>query len=481
MLLRQTFLYLPAQILGPFSQMAAAFIWTHFLEPADLGAYALIWGVQEFVSLGALYWWSSWVLRYANTLDADGRGALDRMEMAVQLCLIPGQALAALGAIWIVFGTMPTLSLAMATVFFTLTRNVSVHFADRARAQFEPLAYTILQASQSTFGLIFGIAAVIFIRPDADALLWSYTAAQALGLLIALPMMRMRYVVPQLSRDLLRRALAYGLPLLIASLLVWTASHGLRFIVQFMEGPVAVGLVSVGWWLGMRLTMFASLLVAVAAFPIAVERVRNEGAAGAAQQMADNGALLLGLLAPSVAGLILFAGPITDMLIAEPYREVTRAVLPFAIVAGAMRNFKNHATDQCFMLFERTQLNILSTAVEASLTIVFCVIGLHWYGLTGAVAGCAAAAVLAGAFSFGLARWTFGYFLRWSDILRIGIATAAMAMALLVLVTPASIAGLAAEIAAGAIVYLGVAASLYPAQSRGFAGALMRRASARSA
>ena len=39
MLLRQTILYLPAQIIGPLAQMAATIVWTYWLQPEALGAY----------------------------------------------------------------------------------------------------------------------------------------------------------------------------------------------------------------------------------------------------------------------------------------------------------------------------------------------------------------------------------------------------------------------------------------------------------
>jgi O-antigen/teichoic acid export membrane protein len=47
MLLRQTILYLPAQFVGPLAQFVSVILWTYFLSPEELGAFALITAAQE--------------------------------------------------------------------------------------------------------------------------------------------------------------------------------------------------------------------------------------------------------------------------------------------------------------------------------------------------------------------------------------------------------------------------------------------------
>ena len=54
MLLRQTLLYLPAQVLGPIFQLISAFAWTHFLAPGEMGVFALVSAAQELAFAAAL-------------------------------------------------------------------------------------------------------------------------------------------------------------------------------------------------------------------------------------------------------------------------------------------------------------------------------------------------------------------------------------------------------------------------------------------
>ncbi|MCC6919904.1 MAG: polysaccharide biosynthesis C-terminal domain-containing protein [Alphaproteobacteria bacterium] len=477
MLLRQTLLFLPAQIFGPLSQMIAAIVWTYWLSPEDLGTYAIVWSIQELAGLAALYWWSSFVLRYATALAGE-RARLDASDFAVQSAAALVQSALALGALALVLGRAPGWNLAAATLAFTLTRNVTSHFADRARARFETIPYTLLQAVGSLLGLAIGLAAVATLAPTAEALLWSYTLAQLAGLAVALPLMRLAWARPHLDAAHLRAAWRYGAPLLVASVLAWVGSHAIRFVVEAEAGMEAVGYLTVGWWLGLRLTMFASLLVTGAAFSVAVERIREVGHRAALPQFATNGALLLGILVPSVAGVWLLGRSLATGLVAAAYVPATIEILPWAVAAGAIRAFKNHGTDQCFLLFERTTLNIWSTAFEAVATVLCCWIGLRLGGITGAAAGCAVAAVLCTALSFTVANRLFGYHLRLGDLARIAAATTAMALILAVLPAPQGLTGLLAEIAVGALTYGLAIAALFPAPARLLLGKLSRSATA---
>lgn len=477
MLMRQTILYLPAQLLGPLAQMIAAIVWTYWLGPAALGVYAIAWAVQEFASVFVLAWWSAYVLRYASSHDGPAdRERLNAMEIAVQAIAAIVQAIIVVAAAWLVIDIAPAPGFIAATVAFTLSRNISSHFGDRARAQFQTLPYSILQIVGSLFGLLLGLLAVQRWEPTPEALLWCYALAQTAGLILALPLMRLRLRRPHFEPALLRAAARYGLPLLLSSVLGWVATHAIRLVVQADMGIEAVGYVTVGWWLGLRLTTFASLLVTGASFSIAVEKARIGGAREALPQLATNGALLLGVLAPSVVGAIVLNVSFVHTLVAAQYADITAQILPWAVATGAIRAFKNHGSDQSFLVFERTTLNIWSTMLEAGLTVILCWIGLHWGGLTGAVIGCCAAAALSEAVSCYVAWSRFGYALRLGDLARIALATVAMA-GILVLLPPArSLGELFLDVAAGAATYGLVILLAFPMVLQSVRGRLMRLA-----
>ena len=54
------------------------------------------------------------------------------------------------------------------------------------------------------------------------------------------------------------------------------------------------------------------------------------------RQLADNGALLIAILAPSIIGIFMLRVEIVHLLIAVPFQQVTLAVLPLSVLAGSI-------------------------------------------------------------------------------------------------------------------------------------------------
>ena len=68
MLLRQTILYLPAQIVGPLAQFLSVILWTYFLSPQEMGTFALITAAQELAYTAIVFWFTLYTVRYFDKL-----------------------------------------------------------------------------------------------------------------------------------------------------------------------------------------------------------------------------------------------------------------------------------------------------------------------------------------------------------------------------------------------------------------------------
>lgn len=73
MLIRQTFLYLPAQVIAPAVQFAFNLIWAHLLSPEDLGVVTLLIATQEVLYALFFGWWGHYSLRFIGSQDGLGR------------------------------------------------------------------------------------------------------------------------------------------------------------------------------------------------------------------------------------------------------------------------------------------------------------------------------------------------------------------------------------------------------------------------
>ena len=478
MLYRQTLLYLPAQVLGPVFQLISMVAWTHFLPPAEMGVFALLTAAQELIFVGTTSWLSLYTVRY---YDPAGDNAARKRYLDTETAALLFASAVSILAVWLltfVIDTAWTPALFATAAAYTLSRGLATHLSDRARAEHDTLTYSVLQIFWPVLGFVFGLVLLTLFPPSAATLLAGYAAAQGLALVIAMMRLEFGRQPMMASREVLRGAMIYGLPLLIGGAIVWLANNGLRFIVEAARGAEAVGLVTVGWGLGLRAAAFAAMMVAVAGFPLAVRKSREEGMQSGQDQLVRNGVLLLATLAPATAGLWAISSPLIDLAVAVEYREMTKAVLPLALVCGALRNIRQHFSQHVFLLHEKPNIPVYNDIVDASATLLGVTIGLWLGGLTGSVLG---AAIGAG---FGLlvtSIWgwrSYGFAMPILDMVRVGAATLAMMLAVKTFAPAPTPASIVLAIVLGGIVYAGALSAMYPALTRralaGLTGKLQR-------
>ncbi len=307
-------------------------------------------------------------------------------------------------------------------------------------------------------------AAIIFIAPTAEMALFGFGIGQAVSLLWLGRAMHLSFGGWWPERETLRRALAFGVPLVIAGAVGWVSVNGIRVIINQTSGVEAMGLISVGWSLGQRLSVTVAMLVTAAAFPLAVKYLHDGSREGSLRQLANSGALLFALLLPTTVGTVLIAPNVTSLMIAQPFQAVTLVVLPLAVAAGSLRNLRLHFSDQAFLLFERTDLSTLVNGFEAGAVVICCLLGVMFDGLVGAAEGCLLGSFLGLIAGMGLSRLRFGLIIPWKHMARIAVATAAMA--LVVVLVPndpgRAVLMLLLKVAGGATAYVFSLVALYP-------------------
>jgi len=466
MLIYQTLLYLPAQLLGPVVQFLAAIAWTHWLSPSEFGVVVLVIAAQELVFFICLSWWSQYTTRYYVAHQRDGStGSYQPTDNTVLVGSAVAQAFVSFGALALSHTALDA-GLIVATIVFTVTRSITVHLSERARATGRVAIYTLAQTAGPVLGTVLGFVAIINGHVSATAVLSGFAVAQVLALPVLWHLLGLgsRF---GLSRGILSIAIRYGAPLLGAGVVTWFSVNGIRIVVDKIDGAAAVGLVSVGWNLGQRATTTAAMLVTAAAYPLVVRRTVVHSRQAGLMQLSQSGALLMGVLAPVTIGLLMINRAAVELLIGEQFQSLTLVVLPIAVLSGAIRNIRVHYADQTFMLCERTGIALVVCTLEALLTLILCVLGLLHGGLVGACLGCLVAHVLAAIFTFILAVARLHLPVPWMHFGRVAIASAAMTLALASVRWPATPLGLALEVLCGAMAYLAAAALIYRRQLQG--------------
>ncbi|MBL8566730.1 MAG: oligosaccharide flippase family protein [Hyphomicrobiaceae bacterium] len=467
MLLRQTLLYLPAQVIGPVFQFVSILVWTHFLSPASLGVFALVMAAQELAYTATLFWFSLYTMRYhdATRADADRRRFLD-----TELAVLAASAVASIVLVLALAGAVETawtVPVILASLAHIVTRGVVAHLTDRARAEHDTLTYTSLQIIWPVLGLAFGALLAFVVGGSVSAILWGYTIAQALAIAVAALRLEFGRNPFALDRAMVRAAIRYGLPLLGGGVFIWLAINGLRFVVEQQSGAAAVGLITVGWMLGYRAMSFAAMLVTAGAFPLAMRRARERGIEAGQQQLERNGVLLLAALLPASAGLWLVAGPLVRLTVAEPFQAMTMNILPMSILAGAFRVYRIHFAEQIFLLSEQTVIPLGNDIFDAAASLTGAVVGLAVGGLSGSITGAAAGALASLLVTSAIAWRMHRYTVPPLDMAKLFGATVVMSAAVMSLPRLPDVASITISVAAGVLVYAAALAALYPDARRG--------------
>ena len=429
MLIRQTFAYLPAQLIGPLSQFATAIILTHWLAKAEYGLTMLIFASQELVFLVGLSWWTFYMMRYSGSLNSEQEQQRYR-DTETSVILI--STLAQIGlTILIIVLSEPDVSYAFyfGACFFTISRSFLNLLSERSRTLGAIKDYSLVQIGAPVGGLILTIGVMYLIGAKPGWVLLVFAIMQTLvGALVGNRLGLLRKP-GRIDPEIFRAALTFGIPVVLSGALGWVAGNGIRFVVQYAKGADDLGLLSVGWGLASRLSTVAALVVTAAAYPLAVKAMEVGDSDGARRQLSDNSALLVGVVAPATFGVIAINEPLVRLLIAPEFQAATIALLPWALAAAAIRNIRMHGWDQLYLLFEAPKQMMVLEGVEAALTVLGATIGVFTYGLTGAVIGTLIAAIVVAIGDFFYLRGCFGLRLPLALLLRVLIATGVMFIA----------------------------------------------------
>jgi len=462
MLLRHTLLYLPAQIVGPLFQLIAMIVWTHVVDEHTLGVITLVTATHELLQIAFLAWWSQYALRFFGRYQDEGEALrFYRTENAVMLASIILQSIIVIAVLLLVIAPDARTGLLAATVGYVITRTLNLYIGERARVRHQIWVYSIQQIVGPAAGFIVGLVLIKLNGQSAEWPLAGYALAQLAAAIIVLPKIGYGRRFWPLDREIVDHALHYGIPLIIGGALGWVGLNASRFIVNEMSGVAAAGLFAVGYGLGQRAAAVAAMLVTAAAFPLAVKSMEQNGSKVAMRQLADNGALLIAILAPSITGIFMLRTEIVHLLIAAPFQLVTLAVLPLSALAGAIRSVRAHFVDQGFLLHNRTRLMIVVTAIDAAVTVVLTPFFIRYWGVAGAAGATVLAAIAAAIVSSAIGFARLGLTLPFNHLVPIALATAAMAALLNNLPQAPSVIVLAGHIGAGAGLYIALLVMFY--------------------
>lgn len=467
-LIRQTILYLPAQIIAPAAQFASILLWALLLTPTDVGLVTTFAATQEICFAAFFGWWSLYVFRFIVGFDDDAaRRAFLKTEAWAVAGSFVAEVIVLLPVLYLLDAKSPlSLETILLALAFISTRSLNTLGANRAMAEQRILLYSLIQIISTVGGVALGVICILLLGASADDALIGLTIAQGICILMNVAMSDLFHGFGRPSAAILKKAASFGGTQAASQMLAVAAMNAPRFVVVGTLGFAAAGMFAVGYTLGLRASSFAVMLVTASAYPLVVRKMQEEGAKAAFAQLSRNMVLVALVVAPVGLGLAAVSRSVTNLLVAPQFREVTYTVLPLATFGGVLRYLRAHTSDQVFLLYLKPHYGTIIAVCDLAIAVASAWLGARAMGAAGGALGPMISGAVTFVLSFTLARMIFGYRGPFGAFARILMAAAIMCAAILLLPVATNLFVLALQVVLGSLIYAIILAVIMPDERR---------------
>lgn len=468
-LLRHLAGYLPVNIASGIAAFGGVYVYTRLLGPEDYGRYALMFSVMTLVHLLSLTAAESAAFRFAG--EAEAKKTLpDHFRTTLSLTFRSLMIAAILvGALALAFRQMPEYLKILPWIAVLVPINSLIQMAlESHRASERVGRYSLVATTNILGGFIFGAliawqtgfgAASPFVGMAISGAFWMVSET--------------RWLVQQAkggttNPDRRRAYLRFGAPIAAALVLDLILSAADRFLIAAFLGEASVGEYAAGYGVADKSVLLLCAWAAMAAMPLVMAAYERGGPEAAAEESRGLIRTLLLLGIPAATGIALVATPLSEALIGEAVRDGARQIIPWIAFAGLLNGLIIHYYSEVFNLTHRTGELALLMLIPAGANIALNLVLIPQFELLGAVA--------ATLISYGLGlgvlalrgRRLIALPLPLADLVKVGLAAAAMWPVILVLPDLGAWPELFLKVFAGGITYGLVALALDAGGARGF-------------
>ena len=450
-LLRHSFIYLFARGVPGIINFLAIAVYTRLLPPEEYGQYALI---IAWVGLGnavLFQWLRLGLLRFLPRYQKENRSIL--LATVLASFLITVLIAAFIGSLFFVFWPNLELPGLLALSFGLLVVQAWYELnLTLLSSQLNPLRYGVVSLAKAVLALLLGWCLAIR-GLGAPGLI--------LGLIIGflVPGLWTTYYewqgvkLQKFDRSIFKKLLTYGLPLTATFALNFVVSSSDRIMLGWLKSTEAAGLYAVGYDLAQQSLVMLMMVVNLAAYPLAVWSLEEKGVQAAQTQLKQNCTLLLAIAMPAAAGLVILAPNIAHVILGKSFRQSAVKIIPLISLGAFLMGFKAYYFDLSFQLGQHTQSQTLIALISASVNILLNFWWIPKFGIYGAAYATIIAYALGLTLSVVLGRSIFRLPIPVVDMIKLGIATIIMSLALWPVAQFKGAGALVGQIFIGVVIY----------------------------
>jgi O-antigen/teichoic acid export membrane protein len=265
-------------------------------------------------------------------------------------------------SLWVI----ASFSLLIALALFTITQNLF-------SAKIEPASYAFLTIVYSICSLTLG-GLFSYMGYGATGVIFGIALGTSIPALFVFKRLWLPYKKADFNKGLFKRLLTYGIPLAAAALVEEITKVSDRFMLAGIQGKDQAGLYAVGYDLSGNSILMIMSAINIAAYPVIIKLLDNEGVKAATDYFRHYVILLLGVSIPAVIGLNLVGPNLVHLLIDLDYQESVIFLLPWITSAIFLLGLQVFYFDLAFQLGHKT---IASVKIAVAIAIIN--IGLNYW------------------------------------------------------------------------------------------------------
>ena len=459
MLLRHSATYLLARGVPGLVGFATIIIYTRLLSPEAYGLYALV--VTGAVMCNAImyYWLSASLLRFLPQYQDNETDVLNAILSGfIFVSFLVGAGGMLLVLIWNESEWSGLISIGILLVWAQAWLTINLELV---RSRLAPVRYGLISMLKAVVALGLGVVLVLLGYNSYGALIGLLIGFFVAGLWSAWDQW-LSFKEWHFNWVLVKKLLAYGLPLTASFASAVIISSTDRFMLAGMISESATGLYAAGQGLVQQAIGVLMTMVNLAAYPLILRTLEKVGSDAARVQLRKNAILLLGIGLPVATVFIILAPNISKIFLGEEFQAAGIELIPWFAFAALLDGTRTYYFDLAFYLGKRTRMYFVVMSLAALLNVVLNLWFIPVYGLMGAVYASVIAQGVAIVLSAILGRWAFRLPTVFGDIFRLLIAALIMAVVLFILSHGDGVLLLVLSIVVGGVVYVGCVLALNP-------------------
>lgn len=450
MLLQHSALYTLARGLPGLINFTALAIYTRLLAPEEYGHYALVIAAVGLANAVLFQWLNLGLLRYLARYR-DRKPIFLSTLVAGYLAVVILSAMLGL-VLWSCWPEAEMRALIGLGILFLWAQALFDANLQMAASQLTPQRYGLLAITKSLASLALG-GTLAWWGFGAAGVLWGLIG----GLILAVVLWareEWRHLSPHhVDKGLMGQLLSYGLPLTATFALTFVVSSSDRLLLGWLQGSHSAGLYAVGYDLPNQALGVLMMVVHLAAYPLAVHALEQQGRGAAQVQLKKNAIGLLSIALPATVGLVLLAPNIAQVVLGAEFRKAAVALSFWIAIASFLAGIKAYYFDLAFQLGQRTIVQVWIALVAATINLFLNLWLIPKLSIMGAAYGTLCAYLSALVLSIVLGRRYFKLPIPGYESLKILGATLVMGLALWPLLSLEGLMGLSIQVVVGMVSY----------------------------